>query len=219
MIGGKDIVWANYGPAWKFYRKLFTAAIRQYLSNIPLIENRVSTQAEKMVQFMEEQDGKPFDPADCLIRGVADVICGITFKDGSDSSNADVNRLLRIYNEIFAKATEFHLVIILDFFLWARYLPIKVYDHFLQRFVDAHNVIRKLLRKRKKTFDPAEPIEDFMSALLRAQHYLEKECETDEERAALLSEDRFVVTIEDMFISGYETTSAALRFIVSFLVK
>ena len=30
-----------------------------------------------MVQFMEEQYGKPFDPADCLMRSVADVICGI----------------------------------------------------------------------------------------------------------------------------------------------
>ena len=219
MTGGKDIVLSEYGSAWKFYRKLFLVALRQYLSNIPLIENRVSTQAEKMVQFMEEQDGKPFDPADCLIRGVADVICGITFKDGSDTSNPDLNRLLKINMEVFGKFIDFQLVTILDFFPWARYLPIKVYDRFNQRFFDAHVVIRKLLRERKETFDPAEPVEDFMSALLRAQHDLETECETDEERAALLSEDRFVATIEDMFLAGYETTSTTLRFIIAFLVK
>ena len=219
MTGCKDIVWSNYGPAWKFYRKLFIVALRQYLSNIPLIENRVSTQAEKMVKFMEEQDGKPFDPADCLIRGVADVICGITFKDGSNTSNTDVNRLLGIYEEVFAKFIDFQMVTILDFFPWARYLPIKVYDRFNQRFFDAHVVLRKLLKERKETFDPAGPVEDFMSALLRAQHDLEAECETDEERAALLSEDRFVVTIEDMFVGGFETTSTALRFIIAFLVK
>ena len=40
----------------------------------------------KLVQFMEEQDGEPFDPADCLIRAAADLICGITFKDGSDTT-------------------------------------------------------------------------------------------------------------------------------------
>ena len=120
---------------------------------------------------------------------------------------------------MFAKFTDFQLVTILDFFPWARYLPIKVYDRFNQRFFDAHVVIRKLLRERKETFDPAEPIEDFMSALLRAQHELEAECETEEERADLLSEDRFVVTIDDMFLAGYETTSTALRFIISLLVK
>ena len=220
MTGGKDIVWANYGPAWKFYRKLFTTALRQYLSNIPQIENRVSTQANKMVKFMEEQDGKSFDPADCLIRAVADVICGITFKNISDTSNPDLNRLLKINVEVTAKFTDFQLVTILDFFPWARYLPIKVYERFAQRLFDAHAIILKLLRETKETFDPVEPVEDFMSALLRAQHDLEADGElTDEERAALLSEDRFVVTIEDMFLAGYETTSIALRFITAFLVK
>ncbi|KAJ7331623.1 hypothetical protein OS493_019211 [Desmophyllum pertusum] len=77
--GCKDIILGDYGPEWKLQRKLFTSALRQYLSDIPLIERRVSTQAEKLVRFMEEQDGKPFDPADCLMRGVANVICGITF--------------------------------------------------------------------------------------------------------------------------------------------
>ena len=197
MTSCKDIVLANYGPGWKFYRKLFVAALRQYLSNILLIDNRVSTQAEKIVKFIEEQDGKPFDPADCLIRGVADVICGITFKDGSDASNLDLNRLLKINVQVFAKFTDFQMVTILDYFSLGTLLAIKVYDRFNQRFFDAHVVIRKLLRERKETFDPAEPVEDFMLALLRAQHDLEAECKTDEERAALLSEDRFVVTIED----------------------
>ena len=219
MTGGKDIVFCDYGPGLKFYRKLFITALRQYLSDIPLIENRVSTQAEKMVKFMGEQDGKPFDPADCLIRGVADVICGITFKDGSDTSNPDLNRLLKINVEVFANFIDFQLITILDFFCWVSYFPIKVYDRFNQRFFDAHVVIRKLLRERKETFDPTEPVEDFMSALLRAQHDLKVECETDEERAALLSEDRFVATIEDIFVAGYETTSTALRFIIAFLVK
>ncbi|XP_020622991.1 steroid 17-alpha-hydroxylase/17,20 lyase-like [Orbicella faveolata] len=31
-LGGKDIAFANYGPGWKFHRKLFMAAVRKYLS-------------------------------------------------------------------------------------------------------------------------------------------------------------------------------------------
>lgn len=69
-LGGKDIVFGNYGPAWKFHRKLFTTALRQYLSNNPLIENLVSTQAEKIVQFMEKQNEEPFDPSNCLRNAV-----------------------------------------------------------------------------------------------------------------------------------------------------
>ena len=52
----------NYGPAWKIHRKLFTTALCQYISDIHLIESRVSTEAEKLVQFMEDHDGKPLIP-------------------------------------------------------------------------------------------------------------------------------------------------------------
>jgi len=216
-LGGKDIILGNYGPAWRFYRKLFTTALRQYLSDIPLIETRVSTQAEKMVQFMEEQDGKPFDPADCLMRSVADVICGITFKDGSDTTKPDLNRLLKLVANLIANADDLRFLQILDFFPLVHYLPIKAYDRVLQLSFEIHDTIRKLLRERKETFDPTEPAEDFMSALLRAKHDLEAEAESDEERAALISEDHFVVTILDMFLAGYETTSTTLRFTIAFL--
>ena len=168
---------------------------------------------------MEEQGGKPFDPADCLIQSVANVICGVTFKDGSDTSNPDLNRLLKLNVELVENPDIIQAVTFLDFFPWARYLPIKAYDRFLRPFIEIHGIIRKLLRERKETFDPAEPVKDFMSALLHAQHDLEAECETDEERAVLLSEDRFVVTIHDMFLAGYESTSMALRFIIAFLVE
>lgn len=56
-------MFGNYGLAWKFHRKLFITALRQYLSDATLIERRVSTQAEKLVKFMDDQSGKPFDPA------------------------------------------------------------------------------------------------------------------------------------------------------------
>ena len=39
---------------------------------------------------MEEQDGKPFDPANCLLRDVANVICGNTFKEGYNTTNPDL---------------------------------------------------------------------------------------------------------------------------------
>ena len=168
---------------------------------------------------MEEQDGKPFDPADCLIRAVADVISGITFKDGSDTTNPDLNRLLKLNTDIIADADNFQMVAILDFFPFARYLPLKVYDRFLQKFYEIHDIIRKLLRERKETFDPNEPVEDFMSALFSAEHDLEDERERNEEKAAHVSEDHFVVTIEDMFLAGYETTSTTLRFIIAFLAN
>lgn len=85
-------MFGNYGPAWKCHRKLFTKALRQYLTDIPLIERRVKAQAEKLVRFMEGQGGKPFDPEECLKRAVADVIWGIAFGEGFDTTNQDLKK-------------------------------------------------------------------------------------------------------------------------------
>ena len=172
-----------------------------------------------MVQFMDEQGGKPFDPADCMIRGVADVICGITFKDGSDTSNPDLNRLLELNKYIIANSDDIQLLQILDFFPLLNYLPFKAYGRILPYSFEVHDIIRKLLKERIDTFDPAEPVQDLITSLLRTEHDLEPDFDSDEAKAALLSEDYFVATIMDMFAAGYETTSTTLRFLVAYLAN
>ncbi|XP_078354569.1 steroid 17-alpha-hydroxylase/17,20 lyase-like isoform X2 [Oculina patagonica] len=215
-LGGKSTVIGNYSPAWKFQRKLFTTALRQYLSDIPLIESRVSTQAQKLVQFMEEQAGKPFDPADCLMRSVANVICGITYGGESDTTNSDLDMILKL-NAGFVANDDITLVTLLDFFPWARYLFKKAYDRNIQPFLKIHDINRKIFRQRENKFDPVAPVRDLISGLLLAKH--EAQCDSDEGRAVRLSDDHFVMTIEDMFLAGYETTNTTLRWLISFLVK
>ena len=218
IVGNKDLVFATYGPAWKFYRKVFMGALRQYLSNIPLVEDRVITQAEKLIQFVGEQRGEHFDPADRLMKAVADVICGITFKDGSDTRDPDLDRMLKLNMAVVANVDDFQKVLILDFFPWAHYSAKEVYERWTAPLREIHGIIRKRLRQAKEKFDPTEPVEDLMSALLRAQLDFEAECKTEEEKAELFSEDRFVATIHDMFAAGYETTSTTLRFVIAFLI-
>lgn len=207
----------NYGPEWKFHRKLFTTALRKYLSNIPLIEKRISTQAEKLLQFMEEQAENAFNPADCLTRSVANVICGTTFGEGSDTDNPDLDRLLKLNADFVANDDDLQLVTILDFFSWSHYLFGKAYDRVLQPFYQIHDIVRKILRQRQNSFNPGQPVQDLISGLLHAKH--EAECECDEERIGLLSDDYLVNTIEDMFIAGYETTSTTLKWAIAFLVN
>ena len=209
-------MFGNSGPAWKFHRKLFTTTLRKYISDIPLIEKRVSTQAEKLLQFMEEQDEMPFDPARSLVRSVADVIFGITFGKGCDTTNPDLNELLQLNADFIANSDDAQLVAILEFFPLAHHLPIKAYDRCIQPFFKMHDIIRKFLKERKDNFDPDQPVQDLISGLLHAKY--EAESENDEEKVALLSDDYFVNTILDMFIAGYETTSTTLKWVIAFLV-
>ena len=217
IAGGKDIAFGNYGPAWKFHRKLFTTVLRQYVSDIPLIESRVSAQAQKLVRFMEEQDGKAFDPADCLMRSVADVICGITFGEGFDTTNPDLNKLLNLCADVVENDDVAQLVTVLDFFPFMKFLPIKAYDRFIQPFFEMFEIIRKFLKEREENFDPAKKVQDFISGLLCARN--EANMVSDGERCAFLSDDYLLNDIEVMFAAGYETTSTTLKWVIAYLVN
>ena len=210
-------MFGNYGPAWKCHRKLFTRALRQYLSDIPLIERRVTAQAKKLIKFMEEQGGKPFDPAECLRGAVADVICGIAFGEDYDTTNPDLKRLLKLNTDFIANTDDTQLVAFLDFFPFGNCLPLKAYDRCIKPFDEMFEIIRKLLKQRRVDFDPAQPVRNLMSGLLLAQH--EAVCEDDEEKISLLSDDYIINTIQDMFLAGHGTISTTLRWLVAFLVS
>lgn len=166
---------------------------------------------------MKEQDGKPFDPADCLMRGVADVICGITFGEGYDTTHPDLNKLLRLCAHVVENDDVARLVTMLDFFPFTRYLPINAYDRFIQPFFSMFDIIRRFLKEREDNFDPTQPIEDFISGLLCARN--EARFNSDEERCALLSDDYFLNNIQVMFAAGYETTSTTLKWVIAYLVN
>lgn len=53
-IGGKDIVFGNYGLVWKFYWKFFIIVLCQYFFDVILIERWVLIQVEKFVKFMDD---------------------------------------------------------------------------------------------------------------------------------------------------------------------
>ena len=166
---------------------------------------------------MEKEQGQPFDPSDCLMRAVADVICGITFGEGYDTTNPDLNKLLKLNSDITANVADAQLARMLDFFPLAKYMSFKAYDSFLAPFPQIHDIIRKFLKERKGNFDPAQPVRDLIAGLLHAK--LEAEGESNEDRTALLTDDYFINTIEDVFAAGYETTSTTMKWVLAFLVN
>ena len=96
---------------------------------------------------MEEQGGKPFNPADCLNRAVADVICGITFGEGYDTTNPHLKTLLQLNVDLVVNTDDLQLVQMLEFFPVAQYLPLKAYDRFLQPIYEIFDIIRIFLRE------------------------------------------------------------------------
>jgi cytochrome P450 len=182
-----------------------------------LIESRIEEQVEKLLTFIGEQDSKPFDPSYILAKSVADVICGITFGRYFNSSHPQFEKFLALTSKFFTDTELNDTLFALDLFPVAKYLPFKAYKENQLLTEESCVIIRQIFRAREKDFDVNDPVDDLMTGLLKARH--EAECEDEEEKQALLSEDYMINTLDDMFSAGYETTSTTLGWAILFLVN
>ena len=192
-------------------------AIRQYLSDQQLVEERIFQQAERMLQYFEDQKGNDFDPALILMESVANVICRITFGKYFDSSHPDFQELLQLnikgYTDSETNAQNF----VLDFFPVAKYLPFRNYQSVQKLMRRIFEILRHQLKIQEKDFDPTAKIDNLTGSLLKERIAAEKEVGV-EDKASILSDVYIINTLEDMFGAGYETTSTTLRRTIAYLV-
>ena len=187
------------------------------LEGYSTFEERVSEQAQRVLQYIADQKGKPFDPTKILALTVANVICGITFGNRFNSSHPDFDRLLEL-NQVAATSTETNEeAAFWDIFSFAKHFPVKAYKNLKENADEIFEILRKQLRQGEEAFDPNQPAGDLISGLIKARN--EAALEETEEKSVLLLEDYMINTIEDMFVAGYETTSTTLRWIIAFLTN
>ena len=207
----------NYGPAWRFHRKLFMTAIRQYLSDQKLVEDRISEQVIRLMQYFEDQNGNDFDPGKIFMESVANVIGRITFGKHFDSSHPDFEELFQLNNQYFADTETSNQLFVLDFFPITKYLPFGAYKSEQKISDRMFEILRQQLKIQENEFDPKVDIGSLIGNLLKERIAAANEVGA-EERASILSDDYIINTVGDMFSAGYETTSTTLRWAIAYLV-
>ena len=216
VAGGKSMS-AGYGPAWKIHRKLFMTAIRQYISDQKLVDERISDQAARLLQFFEDQNGKDFDPSLILKKSVVNVICRITFGNTFNSSHPDFEEFFRLHDSFFTDVEAFAQSFVLDFFPIAKYFPFKSYKKLIKISDQIFDILERRLEENQRDFDPSARIDNLIGCLLKERLEAVNDNGT-KDKASMLSDDHFLNTIDEMFSAGYETTSSTLRWAIAFLV-
>ena len=136
-------------------------AVRKNISDQELVEERISEQAKRLLQYFEDQKGKGFDPSQILMESVANVICRITF-----GKLFDFQELLDINNRAFTDTELNSQVLMLDNSPIAKYFPFKAYQNekeMIDRMFEMHNQIRE----QEKAFDLEAEIENLTGSLLK----------------------------------------------------
>ena len=142
-------------------------AVRKNISDQELVEERISEQAKRLLQYFEDQKGKGFDPSQILMESVANVICRITFGKLFDSSHPDFQELLDINNRVFTDTELNSQVLKLDNFPIAKYFPFKAYQTEKEMTDRMFEILHNQMREQEKAFDPEAEIENLTGSLLK----------------------------------------------------
>ena len=193
-------------------------AVRQYLSDQQLVQERISEQATSLIQYFEEKNGKEFDPGNILMESVANVICRITFGELFNSSHPDFEELLHLNNLAFVDTELNSESFVLDLFPLAKYFPFKSYKTEQKLSDRIFEIISRQLKLQLEEFDITSEGKSLIQSLIKERIIAESEL-GEQDKTSLLSDDYIVNTLEDMFSAGYETTSTTLRWVIAFLVN
>lgn len=207
----------NYGPAWKVLRKLFVSILRQFLNIGAHAEKQVVVEAQKLLQFIEEQKEIPFDPDHIFTTCTVNVISTIIFGSEYDLEHPDIVKLLQLLDKMVKDAELSKVNGFLDLFPWARFLPLPNYTKTLKLNNDYKDHLLQILKEQEKHFDPSEPAQTLLTALLKTKQELQSR--STEENDLLLSDDDIMNVATDMFAAGSETGAGTLLWAIAFLVN
>ena len=190
---------------------------RRYLSNQQLVEERLSEQAERLLNYFEGKSERDFDPNQILEESVTNIIARITFGSNFSPSYPEFQEMMHLFNFAMSDVELNSGNRILDFFPLAKHFPFKSYRESRRVVQRCLEILENQLKVQEKEFDPSAEIESLVGSLLKEK--TEAACEMSaEDRETLLSNDCIVMTIKDIIIAGYDTTSNSLLWAIAFLV-
>ncbi|XP_071961580.1 steroid 17-alpha-hydroxylase/17,20 lyase-like [Antedon mediterranea] len=205
---GKDIVFAQPTPTWKFHRKLAHLAIRKFCTDG--LESLVEKVIPKVGDVLSEKAGTPFDPKEVIKLAVYNIIASMCFGHEYNFKDPQLHKLMKVIDEINDAIGNCS---ILDFIPAARFLPSTSMNLGLFRklTLEYFAIILTEVNQHLRTYSPDEPANDVIELLLKTQ---KDELETDSS-ASKLTDVHIKHIVSDLFFAGTDTSTASLLWAVA----
>ena len=214
--GLKDIICADFTQTMILQRKIAHSALRMYGSGLKHLEGLICSEVEHLSQRISARKGKPFDPKEDIQLAVLNVICAVVYGESYEINDEEFLRIVK-YNDEFIRL--FGSYNILDLLPWLRFLPLKDMKRLRESRAIRDDILDSKYREHKQRFEEDNAnnnfeINDLTDALLKAHYEAQME---DGKVTQLLSEDHIVMTMNDVFNAGLETTSTTLRWLMAYM--
>lgn len=208
--GGKDIAFGDFSPTWKLQRKIGHSALKMFGQGIRPIEEKVCQEIDELMTRFEAVEGRAHDPQNHIVLAVINIICAFVFGSRYDLADPEFFTILR-YNHQFVQG--FRAGNLVDYFPFLRHFPSKGLQLIKQAVKDRDYILQKKFDEHKNTYQDCVT-RDLTDALIKAMRESQAE---NPEKVLLITEDHVVLTMNDIFSAGLETTSTCVLWALLYL--
>ncbi|XP_073530095.1 cytochrome P450 2B11-like [Phyllobates terribilis] len=197
------------GENWKVMRRFTLSTLRDFGMGKKTIENRITEEAESLVQKFRTYKGKPFNNLRNVNSAVANIIVSILLNERYDYEDPTILKLVDLINE--------------NTRLFGSPLLYKSFPLLIPCIPGAHHKIFANIREfnsfLESTFTKQRKELDVNDQRNLIDAYLAKQKEEKQESIQYYSKGNLLALVTDLFIAGIESTSTTLRWGLLLMMK
>ncbi|XP_072919919.1 cytochrome P450 2C19-like [Hemitrygon akajei] len=217
LIPVMDKITEGYGVAfssderWKQLRRFTLSTLRNFGMGKKSVEERIQEEAQFLVTSFRNKKDEPFNPNFLLRGATSNIICSITFGKRFDYEDKQFFWLTELIAEIISSLSSPSIQLYNTFPRIMDFLP-GPHQKIFQNITHLRSFLAKTIQSHKETVQKDSP-RDYIDCFLTKM---------DEDKDDLNSEffhKNLLVTTQNLFLAGTETSSTTLRWALQILAK
>ncbi|XP_040204239.1 cytochrome P450 2K4-like [Rana temporaria] len=196
------LVFTN-GETWKVMRRFALSTLRDYGMGKRTIEDKISEEAECLVQTIKSHGGKPFNNYTIINAAIANIIVSILLSRRFEYEDPNIQKLMTLVNENIKLMGSPRVRLYNSFPFLAGLLPGG------QKKMDANS--QQLQSFMRATFIKQRKELDVNDQRNLVDTFLAKQQEGKPESTLYFHDENLTALVSNLFGAGMETTSTTLR--------
>ncbi|KAM5164233.1 uncharacterized protein ACMZJ9_006735 [Mantella aurantiaca] len=209
-IRENGVVFSN-GENWKVMRRFAVSTLRDYGMGKKTIEDRISEEAECLVQVFQSHKGKPFNNHTILNAAVANIIVSILLSRRFEYEDPTLQKLMSIVNENIRLLGSPIVRLYNSFPFLVGLLP-GGQNKIAKNLLELMGFIRATFTQQRKELD----VNDQRNLI---DTFLAKQQEGTPESTLYYHDENLTAVVGNLFAAGMETTSTTLRWSLLLMMK